>query len=63
MTEKNNPVLPVTESAGNHGIRSTDGTLDTERPGMAAVLIDVTASKERPAPENPRLTWSADSPY
>lgn len=56
---KNNPVLPITETAGNHGITSTDGTIEQGRTGMAAELKDVTASKETKAPSNPATTWSA----
>ena len=63
MPEKNNPVLPVTESAGEHGISNVRGTVDSGYNGDTATVIDVTKTKQRNAPENPPATWSADNPY
>jgi len=58
---KNNPTLPVTESAGDHGKVRLNGSLDIPAPngGMDAVLKDVTAAKEQAAPKNPAPGWSA----
>jgi hypothetical protein len=57
-----NPSMTPTESAGSHG-SSAGGSLDSGGTGETASIMDVTATKERKAPENPPATWSADNPY
>ena len=59
MAEKNNPVLPVTESAGKHGVANVRGTVDSGYNGETAEVIDVTAAKSQNAPKNPAPDWSA----
>ena len=61
---KLNPKLPVSESAGDHGITGLDGSLDSgTHAGLTAIVVDVTSTKETKAPENSPSTWSADNPY
>ena len=43
---KLNPKLPVSESAGDHGITGLDGSLDSgTHAGLTAIVVDVTSTK------------------
>lgn len=63
MAEKNNPVLPIVETIGNHGLSNVKGTVESGYNGETAEVRDVNKTKKINAPANPPSTWSADSPY